>query len=140
MGVDEYVSGYACWARGILFRVATCGGIGSGCLVKLGLLAIAGVVVVLAAIGALTYLTFFQPKVYTVTIAKVGGGSVEFSPLGGYTTLLQVQGGSQVTVKATAAPGYVFSAWTGDYQGKDNPTTITVYSDIKIIAVFVQAP
>jgi hypothetical protein len=109
-------------------------------LVKLGLLAIVGVLVVLAAVGALTYLTFFQPKVYTVTISKVGSGTVEFSPLGGYTTILQVQGGSQVTVKAIPAQGYILSTWTGDYQGKDNPATITVYNDIKLTAIFVQGP
>jgi len=73
---------------------------------------------------------------YTVIAAcePSGGGSVMLSPeqpLDGY--LLN----QSVSVLATAQTGYVFSQWSGDLVGSENPQTFLVSSNKTITAVFV---
>ena len=69
---------------------------------------------------------------YTVTANSDpnGGGSVVFQPdqpADGYPV------NQSTSVLATAQTGYVFSHWTGDLAGSDNPRTILV-SDNKVIS------
>lgn len=45
--------------------------------------------------------------------------------------------GTTVSVKATANSDYMFDGWSGSISSKENPTSITVTSDIKITANFV---
>jgi len=44
--------------------------------------------------------------------------------------------GSVVQVQATANPGYVFSHWSGDISGSNNPTTVTMNGPRTATAVF----
>ena len=44
--------------------------------------------------------------------------------------------GEQVLIKAEADQGYLFSAWSGDYTGIDNPAVITMDSNITVSAMF----
>jgi uncharacterized repeat protein (TIGR02543 family) len=69
----------------------------------------------------------------TATCEPSGGGSVALSapqPAGGYLV------NESVSVYAMAQTGYVFSRWTGDLAGTDNPRTILVSENKSIIAIF----
>jgi hypothetical protein len=103
---------------------------------KLIIYAIIGVAVIAAGISV-TYFVFLQPKYYTVTLSVIGNGQVTFQPQGGYQTAIQVLQGTTITVKAVADPGNIFSYWSGDQSGVDNPATIVVQKDMKIVAVFL---
>ncbi|MBN2098338.1 MAG: hypothetical protein JW753_01950 [Dehalococcoidia bacterium] len=66
-------------------------------------------------------------------IEPSGGGSIEFSeahPPGGYLV------NDNVSVYAKAGTGYVFSHWTGDLAGTDNPRTVLVNDNRSIVAIF----
>jgi Divergent InlB B-repeat domain len=72
---------------------------------------------------------------YTVTAISEpsGGGSIQFSdpqPAGGY------QVNASITVRAVEQTGYVFSRWTGDLAGNQNPRTVLVSDNKAITAVF----
>jgi len=69
----------------------------------------------------------------TVNISPQGAGSVSLNPSGGSYTA-----GTQVTLTATANSGYVFSNWSGDLSGTQNPVTITVNSNKTVTANFTQ--
>jgi hypothetical protein len=99
-------------------------------------IAIIAFVVIVAGVGV-TYIVFLQPKVYLVTISVIGRGQVSFQPQGGYQTAIQVQQGTSITILAVSDSGYTFSSWSGDYQGANNPATIVVERDTKIVAVFL---
>ncbi|WP_044209432.1 InlB B-repeat-containing protein [Flammeovirga sp. OC4] len=43
---------------------------------------------------------------------------------------------TELSLTATAAEGYEFTAWSGDYEGSDNPLTVTVTKDLSITAIF----
>ena len=73
-------------------------------------------------------LTEVVPEVYTVTVEKVGEGTIE----GGGEYLEN----STVTLKATPAEHYEFTGWTGDVTSDENPLTITVNSDLTVTANF----
>ena len=67
----------------------------------------------------------------TVNISPQGGGSVSLNPSGGSYTA-----GTQVTLTAVANSGYVFSSWSGDLSGTQNPATITMDSNKVVTANF----
>ena len=73
-------------------------------------------------------LTEVVPEVYTVTVEKVGEGTIE----GGGEYLEN----STVILKATPAAHYDFESWTGDVTSTDNPLTLTVSSNITVTANF----
>ncbi len=81
--------------------------------------------------------TFTEVSVpqYTLTLNKVGSGSVELSPAGGVYDSSTV-----VNLTATPASGWKFSGWSGDLSGVENPTTITMASDKNVIAMFAELP
>ena len=72
--------------------------------------------------------TFTKIK-YTLITTVVGSGMV--SPANG-----SFDYGTTQTLTAIAATGYVFSGWSGDATGTDNPLSITVDGDITISATF----
>ncbi len=75
--------------------------------------------------------TFVQEG-FPVDISTVGDGSVTKTPN------KSVYGaGEQVTLQATAEPGWRFSGWGGDLTGMTNPTTITVNGETEIVATFL---
>jgi uncharacterized repeat protein (TIGR02543 family) len=76
------------------------------------------------------------PVQYTVTFQAGIGGSITGS-------LVQVilDGDDCTPVTAVADPNYKFTGWSGDYNGTDNPLTITdVTSDMHITANFLGSP
>ena len=74
-------------------------------------------------------LTEVVPEVYTVTVEKVGEGTIEGG--GDYYE------GEEVTLKAVAKSAYYFTQWTDG--NTDNPRTITVEGDKEYIAEFAEA-
>jgi len=74
----------------------------------------------------------FFPTLST-NINPPGSGSITENP--NKTTY---NSGDQVTLTATANPGYTFSNWTGDASGSANPITITMNGPKGITANFTQ--
>jgi hypothetical protein len=62
-----------------------------------------------------------EKKELTVTASPSNGGSVTRSP-----DQTHYPYGSNVTLTANPASGYVFVRWEGDVAGSENPTTITM--------------
>lgn len=70
---------------------------------------------------------------YTLELVLDGFGSTSLSP-GKH----DYASGSAVTITATPAPGYVFSAWSGAVSGNANPIKITVDGNKVLTAIFVE--
>ncbi|MCH2059247.1 MAG: hypothetical protein MK183_01345 [Verrucomicrobiales bacterium] len=70
------------------------------------------------------------PSVYTLNVIAPSGGSVDGA--GTY------QSGATATVTATPDLGYLFTAWSGDASGSDNPLSVTMESNKTIGATFEQ--
>jgi hypothetical protein len=70
----------------------------------------------------------------SVNINPQGAGSVTLNPSGG--TYIA---GTTVTLTAVANSGYIFSSWSGDLSGNQNPATIVMNSNKTITAVFVSS-
>lgn len=73
----------------------------------------------------------FTQNQYTLTITLDGSGSVTKTPNQATYSYGQV-----VTLTAVPGTGYLFSSWTGDLTGTQNPTTITMNGNKVIIAHF----
>lgn len=69
----------------------------------------------------------------TLTTSSQGNGTVSLNPSGG--TYAE---GTSVTLTATPETGYQFDRWDGDVTGPTNPLTITLNSDMRAIAIFVE--
>jgi len=71
------------------------------------------------------------PPTYTlqVTASPAEGGSV--TPTGGSYTE-----GHQISLQATALPGWRFDRWQGDYTSTQNPASITMTRNMSIVGVF----
>ncbi len=72
------------------------------------------------------------PVTYTLGVSATTNGSIALSPAGG-----TYAAGAVVTVTATAAAGYQFSAWSGALSGSTNPTTVTMDGNKTVGAAFV---
>jgi hypothetical protein len=74
-----------------------------------------------------------KPKLlqYTLTVNTSGAGSVTLDPPGG-----TYDAGTEVTLTATPAGGFVFSGWNGDLSGSANPTAITMDGDKNVTVIF----
>lgn len=68
-----------------------------------------------------------------LTTSTSGNGTVARSNPGPYIS------GDQVTLTATAAPGWQFTGWTGDVTSSNNPLTITMNSDTEVTANFSES-
>ena len=79
-------------------------------------------------IGGKTY-TITQRTTLPLTTQVVGKGSV--TGAGNYNQ------GTKVTLRATAANGYVFSHWSGDAVGNDDSVEITVDIEKNVTATFI---
>jgi len=73
----------------------------------------------------------FTQNQYTLTITLDGSGSVTKTPNQATYSYGQV-----VTLTAVAGTGYMFSSWTGDLAGTQNPTTITMNGNKAVTAHF----
>ena len=75
----------------------------------------------------------FTAQSYTLDISVTGSGTVTADPAqSGYHF------GDTVTLTAEAALGWVFVGWGGDLSGTTNPQTVTVESDMNVVAIFEQ--
>ncbi|WP_034638386.1 InlB B-repeat-containing protein, partial [Chitinivibrio alkaliphilus] len=75
----------------------------------------------------------FSLKRYELTLTAENG-DITADP-----DLEEYEHGSEVTLTAEAADGYVFVGWSGDTSDSKNPLTITVERDMDIVAVFDEA-
>jgi len=67
----------------------------------------------------------------TLSASPPGAGTVTPSPgLASYAL------GDSVEISASAAPGHVFSGWSGDAAGTDDPLTVVMDGDKNIVALF----
>jgi uncharacterized repeat protein (TIGR02543 family) len=82
--------------------------------------------------GHTTVTATFTQDEYTLTVDRVGDGSVAVEPSAG-----PYHYGDVVTLTATADPGWTFSRWSGGLSGADNPAITTVIGDTTITATFI---
>ena len=68
---------------------------------------------------------------FTLTVTAPSNGTIALSPSGG-----SYAKGTVVTVTATPASGYDFTAWTGALSGTTNPATVTMDADKTVGATF----
>jgi len=80
-----------------------------------------------------TVIAIFTQDQYTLSINIIGSGHVTKSPDRPTYTY-----GEIVTLTAEADPGWIFSHWSGDLSGSENPKTINVTSDKIVNATFIQ--
>jgi uncharacterized repeat protein (TIGR02543 family) len=76
----------------------------------------------------------FTQNQYSLTITIDGSGSVTKNP--NKTTYTY---GEVVTLTAIASSGWVFSSWTGDLTGSQNPKTITMNGNKAVTAHFADS-
>ncbi|MEM4398157.1 MAG: cellulase family glycosylhydrolase, partial [Candidatus Woesearchaeota archaeon] len=77
---------------------------------------------------------FSQTYTLSISVNPTGSGSVTLNPSGGSYTA-----GSQVTLTAQPNSGYIFSSWSGDLTGTQNPATIIMDSNKVVTANFSQS-
>ena len=76
-----------------------------------------------------------KPQQYTVTLNKIGTGTIAFdTPSGVYRT------GATATLTATPAAGFQFSGWSGDLAGATNPATLLMDANKNVTANFTAIP
>lgn len=84
------------------------------------------------ALGVMFTMSFAQP--YTLT-ATADNGTITLDPATG-----PYESGTSVTVTVAANAGYVFSKWSGDLSGTENPTVMVMDADKSITANFLEIP
>ena len=72
-------------------------------------------------------------KQFSLTLGVVGSGSVQSSPEGNLFNI-----GTQVTLTASADPGFRFAGWSGDIVSPENPVTVTMDTNKVVTAAFIQ--
>jgi hypothetical protein len=77
----------------------------------------------------------FSMTCYTLTTSAepVAGGSADADP-GPNCGVSQYAAGTQVQLLASAAPGFVFSHWSGDVDTSANPTSLIIDRDKTVVA------
>lgn len=84
-----------------------------------------------------TYVAHFNPILsqnYTLSMTAVNGTAIRSPNQTAYTP------NSQVTVTATPASGYLFTGWSGDASGSQNPLTVTMTGNKAVTANFSAVP
>ncbi len=81
--------------------------------------------------------TAIVPATYTLTTSVAGGvgGTVATNP-----NLSAYPSAAGVLLTATAATGYSFAGWSGDYTSTSNPLPIVMSSNRNVVATFSSAP
>jgi hypothetical protein len=79
-----------------------------------------------------------NPPRRTLTLASspANGGSIAASPAPG--TDGKYANGTEVTLTATASPGFSFGSWSGGATGSTNPVKVTMDADKAVTAVFIK--
>ena len=81
----------------------------------------------------IVFISCAEEKTYKLTTSVVPPNSGEIIPnSGNYTE------GSSVVIEAINNEGYDFNRWSGDVTDSNNPLSISVYSDINIVAEFTE--
>jgi hypothetical protein len=73
----------------------------------------------------------FERIPYTLTVALVGEGTVDWTP--NRSSYFQ---GEVITLTATAAAGWVFAGWSGNLSGSETPATLVIDGNTTITARF----
>ena len=76
---------------------------------------------------------FSAPVYYTLLVDANGLGAVNVEP-----NEDQYLHGSLVTLQAVPEPGWIFSSWSGDLTGGQNPVEVLVTTDLMITANFIE--
>ncbi|MFC1997288.1 FG-GAP-like repeat-containing protein [Chloroflexota bacterium] len=76
---------------------------------------------------------FTSTPTYTVTTSTAGNGTILLNP-----DQTSYEENTPVTVTAVPADGWLFTEWSGDLTGSENPATLTVDSNKNITATFVE--
>ncbi len=82
--------------------------------------------------GDKTVSATFELNVVTLTITQATGGTISAAPASPYHY------GDDVTLTATADPGYTFTGWTGDASGTTNPYVLDMNGDKAVSATYAQ--
>ena len=72
---------------------------------------------------------------YTLNLNSAGNGSASADPTGPL-----YDENTAVTLTATPEPGYLFSHWSGDLTGSENPASVTMDNNKNITANFIEIP
>ncbi len=80
--------------------------------------------------GDKTVSATFELNVVTLTITQATGGTISAAPASPYHY------GDDVTLTATADPGYTFTGWTGDASGTTSPFVLDMNGDKTVSATF----
>jgi uncharacterized repeat protein (TIGR02543 family) len=70
---------------------------------------------------------------YTLDVTITGNGTINLNPPGGL-----YDEGTQVTLQATADPGWIFAGWGGELSGSASPVTVLMDADKNVSATFIQ--
>lgn len=80
-----------------------------------------------------------SPQEYALTLTIQGEGSVEVNG-NAYNEPINLTEDTDVELKAVAADGYIFDAWSGDLTSSDETVTVTMNADKNITVTFVEEP
>jgi List-Bact-rpt repeat protein len=83
----------------------------------------------------------FTSTPFMLTVAKLGNGTVASSPVGidcGATCQSLFNSSTSVILTATAAPGFVFTSWSGCESPVGNTCTMTINNNSTVTATFIQ--
>jgi uncharacterized repeat protein (TIGR02543 family) len=83
-------------------------------------------------------LTISAPAGFTLTVTRVGNGTVTSSPAGiscGATCSVSYASGKKVTLQASAAQGYRFTGWSGACSGTGS-CSVTMTKNTAVTATF----
>ena len=91
--------------------------------------------------GELTYSGTYSPRTFVLKITPPDSlqGDITLSPVGESTASANeysYQSGSEVTISAVPATGYLFSQWQGSSTSSTSTITLTMNSDKDIAAIF----
>ncbi len=76
---------------------------------------------------------------FTVATAIQGSGTIQASPaFPAESDTAVFDSATVITFTATAAPGFLFTGWSGDLSGTNNPAALTVNSDKSVTAIFTE--
>jgi uncharacterized repeat protein (TIGR02543 family) len=75
----------------------------------------------------------FSPEYYSLATTVAGEGSVTQDTISDSFIF-----GTEITLTASAEPGYEFTGWTGDHTGTENPLTLSLTSDMIVTAHFAR--
>tara|TARA_B100000530_G_scaffold336429_1_gene291092 strand:- start:314 stop:2656 length:2343 start_codon:yes stop_codon:yes gene_type:complete len=84
-----------------------------------------------------TLTAIFEKVTYSLSIETQGEGSVSEALISD-GKLTDYNSGSVVKLTALPSSGWIFSNWSGDYEGIENPVEIDITEEKNILAVFIE--